>query len=254
MHDLIQTIQRAIYNSFIFQDRWQMWLNGLQMTLSMTFFALILGLIIGLIVALIRVTNDSLEKPPITLRIFNRIVSIYVSVVRGIPMVVQALIWSFVILAASRNQLLIGALAFGFNSGAYVSEVFRGGIKSIDKGQMEAGRSLGMGYGQTMFKIILPQAFKNCLPAFGNEFISLLKETSIAGAAAITELTHAANMIRGRTFDPAPLAFVAIIYLILVLFLEFLVRLMEKKLAKSDHRSAKVASELKTHAGRKRKR
>ena len=242
---MFETIASAIYRNMILENRWRHWLAGLEMTLSITFFALLLGLLIGLVIALIRVTNDSLAKPPVILQIINRLVKIYVSVIRGIPMVVQLLFWAFVILAASRNHLLIGSLAFGFNSGAYVSEVFRGGIMSVDKGQTEAGRSLGLSYPQTMLKIILPQAIKNCLPAFGNEFISLLKETSIAGMAAITEVTHVGNVLRGRTFDPTPLFFVAAIYLILVLFLEFLVRKMERKLSKSDQRGAKVVKKIK---------
>jgi len=199
-----------------------------------------MGLVIGLFISVIRVSYDTLEKPNMILRILNRIVTIYVSVIRGIPVIVQVLLWSFVLLAASRNHLLIGSMVFGVNSGAYVSEVFRGGITSIDKGQTEAGRSLGLSYMQTMIRIILPQAIKNCLPAFGNEFISLLKETSVASVGAITEITHVQNIIRGRTFDPSPLFFVAAIYLILVLFLEFLVRIMEKKLSKSDMRVKKI--------------
>ncbi|MCL2392268.1 MAG: amino acid ABC transporter permease [Oscillospiraceae bacterium] len=241
----IEPISRAIYNVFIVHDRWAQWLSGLEMTLSVTFFALLLGLGIGLFISIIRVSHDAFEKPNIMLRLLNLIVKTYVSVVRGIPMVVQLAIWAFIVFAGSRNQLLTGIVAFGINSGAYVSEVFRGGISSIDKGQMEAGRSLGLSYPQTMFKIILPQAVKNCLPALGNEFIALLKETSIAGFVAISELTHVGNVIRGITFNPAPMVFVALIYLILVLFLEFLVRKMENKLSQSDRRSGKMVQRLK---------
>jgi len=242
---MLDTITRAVYRSFIEESRWQRWLSGLEMTLSITLFALILGLLIGLIISVIRVSHDEAENPNPILRALNVLVKAYVSVVRGIPMVIQLMIWGFVILAASRNQLLIGVIAFGVNSGAYVSEVFRGGINSIDKGQMEAGRSLGLSYPQTMLKIILPQAIKNCLPAFGNEFIALLKETSIAGFVAISELTHVGNTIRARTFDPTPLFFVAAIYLILVLFLEFLVKKMERKLSVSERRSGKMVERVK---------
>ena len=138
---MVETVVRAVNNAFIAEDRWRLWLSGLEMTLLITFFALLMGLVVGLFVSVIRVSHDTLEKPNLTIRILNRIVSIYVSIVRGIPVIVQVLLWSFVILATSRNHLLIGSLAFGFNSGAYVSEVFRGGILSIDKGQTEAGRS-----------------------------------------------------------------------------------------------------------------
>jgi len=221
---------------FIQEDRWTLWLSGLQATLAITFFALLIGLLIGFILALIRVIHGSSEKPGVPIRIVNRIVMMYVSTIRGIPMVVQLMVMNFFILAQSRNGILIASLAFGINSGAYVSEIFRGGILSVDKGQMEAGRSLGLSYPQTMLKIILPQAIKNCLPALGNEFIALLKETSISGYAAIRDVTHVANVIRGRTFDPSPLFFVAAIYLILVLILEFLIKKMEGRLRKSDQR------------------
>jgi len=233
---MFDTIYNAIDRVFIQEDRWQHWLSGLQATLTITFFALMLGLVLGFFLALIRVARDASPNPHILLRILNIIAKVYISVIRGIPMVVQLMVMSFVILAASRNGILIASLAFGFNSGAYVSEIFRGGILSVEKGQMEAGRSLGLSYAQTMRKIILPQAIKNCLPSLGNEFITLLKETSIAGYVAINDLTHVGNVIRGRTFDPSPLFFVAIIYLILVLFLEFLVGRMERRLRKSDQR------------------
>jgi len=149
-------------------------------------------------------------------------------------MMVQLMIMNFIVFASSRNLILIGMLAFGINSGAYVSEVFRGGIQSVDKGQMEAGRSLGLNFPQTMMKIIMPQAIKNSLPALGNEFIALLKETSIAGVIGIMDITRAGAVIRGLTYDPTPLIFVASFYLILVKFLEFLVGKMEKMLKKSD--------------------
>ncbi|MCL2221944.1 MAG: amino acid ABC transporter permease [Oscillospiraceae bacterium] len=242
---MIDTITSAFYRVMIYDDRWRMWLSGLELTLTVTFFALLVGLLAGLTLAIVRVTYDSSAKPNPLLIILNRFAKLYISAIRGIPMVVQLLVWALVILAASRNSFLIATLAFGFNSGAYVSEVFRAGIASIDKGQSEAGRSLGLSYAQTMLKIILPQAIKNCLPAFGNEFISLLKETSIAGMAAIADVTQVGNIIRGRTFDPAPLFFVAAIYLILVLFLEFLIRQMEKALNKSDRRTGKPIAKLK---------
>ena len=233
---MLEPIFSAIDRVFIQEDRWRHWISGLQATLMITFFALLLGLFIGFMIAFTRVTRDTMEKPPILFRLLNIVCKTYVSVIRGIPMVLQLLIMNFVILAASRNGVLIASLAFGFNSGAYISEIFRGGILSIDRGQMEAGRSLGLSYRLTMIKIILPQAVKNCLPTLGNEFITLLKETSIAGYVAIRDLTFVGNIIRARTFDPSPLFFVAAIYLILVLILEHLVGKMERRLRKSDQR------------------
>jgi His/Glu/Gln/Arg/opine family amino acid ABC transporter permease subunit len=233
---MFETIYSMIDRVFIREERWRHWVEGFQRTLSITFFALLLGLTIGLIIAVTRVSHDTIGRPGMLLRFFNLLARIYVSVVRGIPLVVQLMIMNFVVLAASRNGVLIASLAFGINSGAYVSEAFRGGILSIDKGQMEAGRSLGLSYVQTMFRIILPQAIKNCLPMMGNEFIALLKYTSIAGYVAIRDLTHVANTIRGRTFDPSPLFFIAAIYLILVLILENVFGRMERRLRRSDRR------------------
>lgn len=233
---MIENIISVIDSVFIQQDRYLLWARGVQASFTIAFFALLIGVAVGIIVAIVRVANDSMDKAPVFIKIVNRIFKLYVSVVRGIPVVVQLMIFNFFILAASRNQILIGSLAFGFNSGAYVSEVFRGGILSIDKGQIEAGRSLGLGYFRTMFRITLPQAIKNSLPAFCNEFISLFKETSIAGMAAITDVTHVGNIIRGLTFNPAPLIFVALFYLIVVVILEFLVGRLERRLRKSDIR------------------
>lgn len=227
-------ITRTIERVFIESDRWMLWISGVQATMTITVFALALGVVVGLFVALVRVIYDASPTPHVIVRVLNRIVRIYVSVIRGTPTVIQLMIFNFVILAASRNSILIATLAFGFNSGAYVSEVFRGGILSVDKGQMEAGRSLGLNYPLTMIKIILPQALKNSLPALGNEFITLFKETSIAGMAAITEVTQVGNIIRGLTFNPAPLFFVAAFYLIVVLILEFIFKKMEKRLRRSD--------------------
>jgi len=231
---LIETIIDVIDRVFIRSDRYLLWLTGIQNTLLITFFALLLGIIIGFFIAVIRVSHDSIRQPHILLRIPHRIVKMYVTAVRGTPMMVQILIMNFIVFASSRNLIMIGMLAFGINSGAYVSEVFRGGIQSVDKGQTEAGRSLGLNYPQTMIKIIMPQAIKNCLPALGNEFISLLKETSIVGVIGVMDVTRASNVIRGLAYNPTPLIFVALFYLILVIFLEFLIGKMEKKLRKSD--------------------
>ena len=208
----------------------------MQNTLVITFFALLIGLVIGFALALIRVIHDTPGQRHTVIRFLNIIAKIYISVIRGIPMMVQLLIMNFIILASVRHGVLIGIISFGINSGAYVAEVFRSGITSIDKGQMEAGRSLGLSYRLTMTKIIMPQAIKNCLPALGNEFIALIKETSIAGTVAIMDITRAGTVIRGLTYDSTPLIFLALIYLTLVLFLEFLVGRMERRLGKSDRR------------------
>jgi len=231
---MINWISDIIYTSFIREDRYLLWQTGILNTLLITLLALLLGIVIGFLVAVTRVTNDSLQEPPIPLRIANRIVKMYVTAIRGIPMMVQLLIMNFIVFAASRNLIMVGVLTFGINSGAYVSEVFRGGIMSVEKGQMEAGRSLGLGFAQTMVKIIMPQAIKNSLPALGNEFITLIKETSIIGVIGVMDITRAGNVVRGLTFNQTPLIFVALAYLILVIFLEFLVKKMENYLRKSD--------------------
>jgi len=221
---------------FLVQDRWRMWLTGLQNTLVITFFALIIGITLGFLLAMIRVGHDANPKPHILLQIVNRLVKIYITIIRGIPMVVQLMIFNFIILAASRNALLIGSVAFGVNSSAYVAEIFRSGIMSIDKGQMEAGRSLGLSYARTMQKIIMPQAIKNSIPVLGNEFITVLKETAVAGQVAILDITRVSAQLRGLTYDSSPLIFVAAMYLILVIFLEFVFGRVERRLRKSDLR------------------
>jgi polar amino acid transport system substrate-binding protein len=234
MSGVIETIVDIITRVFIHHERWRLWLTGLQNTLVITFFALLIGIAIGFFIAVIRVSYDTQNKPHILLKIPNGLVRLYVTAVRGIPMMVQIMIMNFIVFAASRNLLLTAIIAFGINSGAYVAEVFRGGILSVDKGQTEAGRSLGLSAPQTMRKIIMPQAIKNSLPALGNEFISLLKETSIMGVIGVMDITRAGNVIRGLTYDQTPLIFVAAAYLIMVVFLELLVGKMEKRLKKSD--------------------
>ena len=157
--------------------------------------------------------------------------------IRGTPVLVQLLIMYFIIMVSARSKILVAVITFGINSGAYVAEIFRGGIMSVDKGQMEAGRSLGLNYVQTMYKIVLPQAFKATLPALVNEFIALLKETSICGYIGLNELTRGGDIIRGTTFDAfLPLFGVAIIYLVLVLIISWLTSLLERRLRKSDIR------------------
>ena len=229
------------FKSFIHDNRWHQYVEGLGNTLLLTFFALILGLILGVIVALIRVSWDNTHEElnpgagKFLLGLGNAISKVYLTVIRGTPVVVQIMIIFFVIMASSNNKILAGIVAFGINSGAYVAEIIRGGIMSIDPGQMEAGRSLGFGYVATMRHIILPQAFKNVLPALVNEFIVLLKETAVAGYVGLTDLTRAANIVRGVAYvDFLPLLGVAMIYLVLVLFFTWLMGKLERRLRNSE--------------------
>ena len=231
----------AFVLNFIEGDRYLFLLQGLKVTLIITFFASIIGIILGFIVAFVRSTYDKHAKE-ITgakkkiLCFFNAVFGFYLTVIRGTPVVVQLMIMYYIIFASSTNSVLIAILAFGINSGAYVAEIFRSGIMSVDKGQFEAGRSLGFNYFQTMRYIVFPQAFKNVLPALANEFIVLLKETSVAGYVAITDLTRAGDIIRGRTFSAfMPLIAVALIYLVIVMILSWFVSKLERKLRASEH-------------------
>ena len=228
--------------NFITKNRWRMLLNGLGTTLLITLFSCLMGIAIGVVVSIVRSTWDKAGadmRPGFSrglLRVLNRIAVIYLTVIRGTPAVIQLMIAYYVIFAFSSNGVLVATLAFGLNSGAYVAEIFRGGIMSIDKGQFEAGRSLGFNYVQTMAYIVVPQVIKNVLPALANEFISLLKETSVAGYVTVADLTYAGNRIRGVTFSPfMPLIAVALIYLVLVMFFTKLVSLLERRLRNSDH-------------------
>jgi His/Glu/Gln/Arg/opine family amino acid ABC transporter permease subunit len=207
--------------------------NGLKVTLIVTLFAVLIGIVIGFLVAIIRSTHDKTGK----MKVANFICNIYLTVVRGTPVVVQLLIIYFVIFGGiTINKVIVAVLAFGFNSGAYVAEIFRSGIMSIDAGQMEAGRSLGFSYSKTMVYIIMPQAFKNVLPALANEFIVLLKETSVSGYIAMEDLTKGGDIIRSRTYDAfMPLIAVALIYLVMVMIFTKLVALLERRLRNSEH-------------------
>ena len=227
---------------FLEDDRWMYLAEGLVTTLKITFFALILGITIGVTIAIIRSTHDNTihtMRPglgKVVLNILNAIAKVYLTVIRGTPIVVQLLIMYCIVFAASNNKVFIAIIAFGINSGAYVAEIVRSGIMSIDKGQMEAGRSLGYNYVQAMIYIIIPQAIKNILPALANEFITLLKETSVSGYIAIQDLTKGAYIIIGRTYTAfMPLITVALVYLTLVLFFTWLVGKMERRLRNSDH-------------------
>lgn len=229
---------KHFYLNFIVENRWMYLVSGLKNTLIITFFALLLGVALGAIVAIVRVTCDKADSPGLVLRFVNRLCKIYLTVFRGTPMMVQLLIMYFVVFATfDPGKVIVAIISFGINSGAYVAEIFRGGIMSIDPGQMEAGRSLGLPYGTVMKKIVLPQAIKNVLPALGNEFIALLKETSIVGYIALRDVTKGADIIRSLTYDPfPPLLSAALIYLVLVMLITKGISLMERRLAKSDRR------------------
>ncbi|MBQ4486427.1 MAG: amino acid ABC transporter permease [Oscillospiraceae bacterium] len=220
--------------NFIEQDRWKYLLNGLLTTLFITFFAVLLGMLLGFLVAIIRSTYLRTKR----MLIPDIICRVYLTVIRGTPVVVQLLIIYFVIFGSVNiNKVFVAVLAFGINSGAYVAEIVRGGIMAVDDGQLEAGRSLGLSYRQTMIHIVIPQALKTVLPALANEAIVLLKETSVAGYIAIADLTKGGDIIRSQTFSPfLPLISVAVIYLVLVMFLTSLVNVLERRLAANDKR------------------
>ena len=230
---MLQEWQEKFYLNFIKDERWRFIWDGLKVTLQVTFLAVLIGIVLGLLVAIVRSTYDKTGK----LRILNLLCKLYLTVIRGTPDVVQLLIIYFVIFASvSVDKIIVAVMAFGFNSGAYVAEIFRSGIMSIDNGQMEAGRSLGFTYSQTMFYIVMPQAFKNVLPAIGNEFIVLLKETSVSGYIALQDLTKGGDIIRSQTYSAfMPLFAVALIYLVMVLIFTKLVNMLERRLRNSDH-------------------
>ena len=228
---------------FILDKYGTLFLSGVGVTLLVAITGTVIGFVIGLLVAILRTTWDNagsgMRKGPARLAFafFNRLCLIYTTIIRGTPMVIQLLIMYYIIFATSDNGVMVATLAFGINSGAYVSEIFRSGIMSIDKGQMEAGRSLGLNYLKTMWFVIAPQVLKNVLPTLANEFITLLKEPSVAGYVAVSDLTFAGNRIRGVTYSPfMPLIAVAIIYLILVMFLTRMVGKLERRLRQGDNR------------------
>lgn len=224
-------------------DRFDFILDGLKNTFIITFFSLIIGVVIGVLVAAVRTSFDK-NSEAMKLRggigyrilaIVNGICKVYLTIIRGTPVVVQLMIFYFVIFASADSGVMVAIFAFGINSGAYVAEIFRGGIMSIDEGQFEAGRSLGFNYFKTMSFVIVPQMFKAVLPTLCNEFIVLLKETSVAGYVGVIDLTKAGNVIAGRTFSYfIPLITVAIIYLIIVMILTWLVGKLERRLRKSE--------------------
>ena len=225
------TFKEKLIQNFIEEERYKMIFKGLGTTLLITLFAVLLGILLGFLVATIRSTYSKTGK----LFILDRICWVYITVIRGTPMIVQLLIMYYVIFASYNSKVVVAILAFGINSGAYVAEIVRSGIMSIDAGQFEAGRSLGFSYASTMIYVIMPQAFKNILPALANEFIVLLKETSVCGYIGLMDLTRAGDIIRSRTYEAfLPLVAVAIIYLVMVAGLSYLVGLWERRLRASE--------------------
>ena len=229
--------------NFVDKNRWRLLWTGLQNTLMITLLACLIGIAIGIVVAVIRTTWDKTQNTMpkgigrTVLAACDFLCRVYTTIIRGTPAVIQLMILYYIVFASSSNGIMVATLAFGLNSGAYVSEIFRGGILSIDKGQTEAGRSLGLNYLQTMWFIIAPQVLKNVLPTLANEFIVLLKETSIAGYVAVSDLTFAGNRIRGVTYSAfMPLIAVALIYLVIVMFLTWLVSKLERRLRQGDNR------------------
>ncbi|MFR3728545.1 amino acid ABC transporter permease [Lacrimispora sp.] len=228
-----EKLRDDFYLNFITDDRWKYIADGLQNTLKITFFAVLIGIVLGFVVAVIRSTYENTHK----LKVLNAICTVYLTVIRGTPVVVQLMIMYFIIFALhDPGQVFTAILAFGINSGAYVAEIFRSGISSIERGQFEAGRSLGFNYGQTMWFIIMPQAFKNVVPTLANEFIVLLKETSVAGYIGLQDLTKGGDIIKSRTYSAfMPLISVALIYLAMVTVFSYLVKLLERRLKRSEH-------------------
>ncbi len=232
LQNLAASLSEQFVATFITEQRYLLFLNGLKTTLIITVAAAALGIVLGFGIAYVRTTYDRTGK----MGFLNALCKVYLSVIRGTPTTVQLLIMYFVIFGSVKiDKVPVAILAFGINSGAYVAEIFRGGIMSIPVGQMEAARSLGLNYTQATWKIILPQAVKNVLPALGNELIVLLKETSISGYIALQDLTKAGNIVSSRTYSVFfPYIAVAVIYLVIVMFLERLFNMMEVRLAQSD--------------------
>ena len=229
----MQELKSSFISNFIDDNRWRYITDGLKITLLVTVFAVLIGVVLGFLIAIVRTTHDKTGK----LKIRNAICKVYLTVIRGTPVVVQLMIIYFIIFGSvDISKVVVAIVAFGINSGAYVAEIFRSGIMSIDNGQFEAGRSLGFNYAQTMMYIVMPQAFKNVLPTLCNEFISLLKETSVSGYIALQDLTKGGDIIRSRTYDAfMPLIAVALIYLAMVMIFTKLVSLLERRLRNSDH-------------------
>ena len=226
--------KESFYQNFIEKDRWQYLLTGLENTLLITIFAVLIGVAIGFLVAIIRASHDKNGS----LKILNFICRVYLTVIRGTPTMIQLMITYYIIFASVNvSKIFVAVCAFGINSGAYVAEIVRSGIMSIDQGQFEAGRSLGLNYTQTMTKIILPQAVKNILPTLGNEFIALVKDTSVVSFIAAVDLYKVFNEIGVRNYEfIMPYAFMALIYIVLVLVISLIFKLIEKYMRRTERR------------------
>ncbi len=243
MEGFIEDLKLGIYQTFILDNNYQYFVRGIGVTLLVTAFALLIGLALGVFVGIVRSAHDQQpeKKKGIVLRVLNWICKVYLTVIRGTPTLVQLLIMWFVIWASARstdeNMIRCAILSFGINSGAYVAEIIRSGIMSIDRGQMEAGRSLGLTYVATMRHVIIPQAFKNVLPALGNELITLLKETSVVTVIGLKDLTKGAMIIQTKTYQAfVPYIAIAVIYLAMVLILSWILGKVERRLRQSDLR------------------
>lgn len=227
------------YKAFVDGDRWKLYLKGIGITLELTVTALVIGVILGILVAVVRTAHDQQRigrRSPV-LGVLNALCKIYTTVIRGTPMMVQLLIWGFVVFKTSRNHTMVGIIGLGINSGAYVAEIVRGGLMSVDQGQMEAGRSLGLGYLDTMRFIVIPQAFKNILPSLGNELITLFKDTSLVSAIGGTELVYFAEAVGAKTYEYMfPYLGIALMYLVVVMILTWLLGKLERRLRQSDRR------------------
>ena len=225
---MFQSFADEFYRNFIFEQRWRYLSNGLLLTLEITFFAVLLGVLLGFSVALVREAHRSTGK----FKLLSAIGGVYLTVIRGTPVVVQLILIYFGVFASVRiPPILVAIVAFGINSGAYQAEIFRSGIEAVPRGQFEAGRSLGFSYWQTMWRIVMPQAIKNVIPTLANEFIVLLKETSVAGYVALNDLTKGGDIIRSRTYSPyLPMLAVALIYLCLVMIFSAGVKYLERRL------------------------
>ena len=225
--DLLKSLNRTL----IVEDRYKLYLKGFSNTILIALGALVIGLILGLLVAYVRYIHKKFG----TLKFLNGVCNVYVAVIRGTPVVLQLMIMAFIVLVFVSSDLLVAMIAFGFNSGAYVSEIFRGGLEGVDDGQYEAGRSLGLSFQKTLRFIVIPQAIKRSLPPLGNEFIALIKETSVVGYISIMDITFAANRIQSRTLEAFfPLIIAALMYLVLVYVLTFILRKIERRFAVSD--------------------
>ena len=244
MSEWFSGIKAKFILDFIADQRWKYITDGLKVTLEVTFLALILGLVLGAVIAVIRTTHDQLKEDQskgfgsFLIKLADLICRVYLTVIRGTPTMVQLLIMFFIVLASSNNKVMVAVITFGVNSGAYVAEIFRSGIMSVDKGQMEAGRAVGLSFGTSMMKIVIPQAVKNILPTLGNEFISLIKETSVVSFVGAADLYVAFNYIGTNSYEfMVPYLVMALIYIALVLIISLLIKLMERSLKKSDRRN-----------------